>query len=147
MNNSVRIFWQLTNTGLQDELAEQTLKAMCRKFSSSAKTWMRQITWLLSKDQPDAVKRALDKSFNALPSRKHIKVLLFSCRMYCLALFRLHTHACLHCNRCNADREKHVSLCNIPSVPVERVQCWFWTVGCTTLDSHLPQLWFLFDAF
>lgn len=59
---------------LQDELAEQTLKAMCRKFSSSAKIWMRQITWLLSKHQPDAVKRTLDKAFSALPQRKHIKV-------------------------------------------------------------------------
>lgn len=55
-------------------MAEQTLKAMCRKFSSSAKIWMRQITWLLAKEQPDAVKRTLDKAFNALPQRKHIKV-------------------------------------------------------------------------
>ena len=59
---------------MQDELAEQTLKAMSRKFSSSAKVWMRQITWLLSKGQPDAVKRTLDKAFKALPQRKHIKV-------------------------------------------------------------------------
>lgn len=74
---------------MKDELAEQTLKAMCRKFSSSAKIWMRHISWLLSKDQPDAVKRTLDKAFKALPQRKHIKVrrfpsLLCSASMCCV---------------------------------------------------------------
>ena len=58
----------------QDELAEQTLKAMCRKFSESAKMWLRHITWLLTKDRADAARKVLDKSFAALPQRKHIKV-------------------------------------------------------------------------
>lgn len=66
---NARMIWTL-----QDELAEQTLKAISRKFSSSAKIWMRQIAWLLSKGQSDAVKRTLDKAFKALPQRKHIKV-------------------------------------------------------------------------
>lgn len=58
----------------QDELAEQTLKAMCRKFSESAKIWLRHIAWLLTKDRADAARKVLDKSFAALPQRKHIKV-------------------------------------------------------------------------
>ena len=61
---------------MQDELAEQTLKAVCRKFSGSAKIWMRHIAWLLSQGQSEAVKRTLDKAFKALPQRKHIKVRL-----------------------------------------------------------------------
>ena len=58
----------------QDELAEQTLKAMCRKFSESAKVWLRHIAWLLTKDRAEAARKVLDKSFAALPKRKHIKV-------------------------------------------------------------------------
>lgn len=58
----------------QDELAEQTLKAMCRKFSESAKIWLRHIAWLLAKDRADAARKVLDKSFAAVPQRKHIKV-------------------------------------------------------------------------
>lgn len=47
---------------------------MCRKFSESAKIWLRHITWLLTKDRADAARKVLDKSFAALPQRKHIKV-------------------------------------------------------------------------
>jgi len=60
----------------QDELAEQTLKATCRKFSGSAKVWLRHISWLLTKDRADAARKVLDKSFTALPQRKHIKASL-----------------------------------------------------------------------
>lgn len=59
---------------VQDELAEQTLKAMCRKFSESAKMWLRHISWLLTRDRADAARKVLDRSFTALPQRKHIKV-------------------------------------------------------------------------
>ena len=59
---------------MQDELAEQTLKAMCRKFSTSAKVWLRHISWLLAKDRSEAARKVLDRSFSALPQRKHIKV-------------------------------------------------------------------------
>ncbi len=57
----------------QDELAEQTLKAVCRKFSTSAKVWLRHISWLLTKDRGDAARKVMDKSFDVLPQRKHIK--------------------------------------------------------------------------
>lgn len=63
----------------QDELAEQTLKAVCRKFSTSAKVWLRHISWLLSKDRADAARKVMDKSFDALPQRKHIKASALPC--------------------------------------------------------------------
>lgn len=47
---------------------------MCRKFSTSAKVWLRHVAWLLTKDRADAARKVLDKSFAALPQRKHIKV-------------------------------------------------------------------------
>ncbi|KAL0048743.1 hypothetical protein WJX82_009925 [Trebouxia sp. C0006] len=59
----------------KDELAEQTLKAVCRKFSTSAKVWLRHISWLLTKDRADAARKVMDKSFDVLPQRKHIKVI------------------------------------------------------------------------
>ena len=63
----------------QDELAEQTLKAMCRKFSTSAKVWLRHVCWLLTKDRADAARKVMDKSFDALPQRKHIKASALPC--------------------------------------------------------------------
>ena len=64
---------------LQDELAEQTLKAVCRKFSTSAKVWLRHISWLLTKDRADAARKVMDKSFDVLPQRKHIKASALPC--------------------------------------------------------------------
>ncbi len=64
---------------LQDELAEQTLKAVCRKFSTSAKVWLRHVSWLLTKDRADAARKVMDKSFDALPQRKHIKASAVPC--------------------------------------------------------------------
>ncbi len=63
----------------QDELAEQTLKAVCRKFSTSAKVWLRHISWLLTKDRADAARKVMDKSFDVLPQRKHIKASALPC--------------------------------------------------------------------
>ena len=78
----------------QDELAEQTLKAMCRKFSGSAKIWLRNISWLLSKDRAEAARKALDRSFTALPQRKHIKVIT-SMYIYFGVDDRMHTFCSL----------------------------------------------------
>ena len=75
-NKAFKVPGTMTVCAVQDELAEQTLKAMCRKFSESAKIWLRHISWLLSKDRADAARKVLDKSFAALPKRKHVKVLL-----------------------------------------------------------------------
>ena len=84
----------LNNLGLcsQDELAEQTLKAMCRKFSGSAKIWLRNISWLLSKDRAEAARKALDRSFSALPQRKHIKV----CKHLQITLIQSFIHSYIH---------------------------------------------------
>jgi len=56
-------------------LCEQVLKAVCRKFSESAKVWLRAYSYHIECGKPDAAKRALDRGLVALPKRKHIKLL------------------------------------------------------------------------
>jgi glycine cleavage system protein P-like pyridoxal-binding family len=60
--------------GAQDELAQQTLHAMCRKFGGSAKVWLRAYTYALAKGDSGEAKKTLDKAVASLPARKHIKV-------------------------------------------------------------------------
>jgi len=57
------------------ELAEQLLKAACRKYSMSAKVWLRHIEHLLTRGKGDNAKALMDRSLQSLARRKHIKVI------------------------------------------------------------------------
>lgn len=54
-------------------MAEQTLRALTRKFGGSAKVWLRQMQWHLARGQGEQARKTLDRALNALPKRKHIK--------------------------------------------------------------------------
>ena len=54
-------------------MADQTLRALTRKFGGSAKVWLRQMQWHLARDQREQARKTLDRALNALPKRKHIK--------------------------------------------------------------------------
>ncbi len=61
----------------QEELAQQTLRAMTRKYAGSAKVWLRAYSHEIGRGDAAAARRALDRAIAALPARKHIKVGLF----------------------------------------------------------------------
>ena len=67
------------------ELCRSVLKTMCKKFSGSAKVWIRHVTYLLTAGDHDEAKKVLDRALQSLPRRKHIKVL----SQLALAEFRL----------------------------------------------------------
>lgn len=57
------------------ELSATTLKAMCKKFSGSAKVWLKTMEGgLRGPGASEGVKPLLDRALAALPRRKHIKV-------------------------------------------------------------------------
>lgn len=53
-------------------LAEQCLKAMCRKFSGSKEVWLRTVRYRLGAGDADGAKRALDRALQALPPSDHV---------------------------------------------------------------------------
>lgn len=63
----------------QEELAQQTLKAMTRKFKESAKVWLRAYSHDRNNADAAAAGRTLDRAIKALPQRKHIKVCTTAC--------------------------------------------------------------------
>ena len=71
---------------VQDELAQQVIKAMCRKFADSAKVWLRAYGHAAERHDSEGARKTLDKSMSALPKRKHIKAslpfLVLCCRVY-----------------------------------------------------------------
>jgi hypothetical protein len=50
---------------------------MTRKFSESAKVWLRAYGYDLGRGDGNAARRTLDRSIGALPARKHIKVWIY----------------------------------------------------------------------
>lgn len=56
------------------QMRESLLKAMTRKFGSSAKVWLRLIESQLSSGEGDKVQGSIDRAMKSLHPRKHIKV-------------------------------------------------------------------------
>ncbi|KAL2653093.1 hypothetical protein R1flu_021221 [Riccia fluitans] len=56
----------------QEDMADELLKTMIRKFKGSAKIWLRVIQRALKKGTAN---KALDQSLLSLPKRKHLKVI------------------------------------------------------------------------
>ncbi|GAX80532.1 hypothetical protein CEUSTIGMA_g7970.t1 [Chlamydomonas eustigma] len=57
------------------EMASNLLKAMSKKFSSSAKVWLRSIESHLISDEGEKARLVLERALQSLPKRKHIKVI------------------------------------------------------------------------
>jgi hypothetical protein len=57
----------------QEELAQQALKAMTRKFSGSAKAWLAAYGHAVQAGDGEGARKTLDRALAALPPRKHIK--------------------------------------------------------------------------
>lgn len=53
-------------------LAEQCIKAACRKFSAAPDVWLRAVRYHLTRSDADGAKRALDRSLQSLPRADHV---------------------------------------------------------------------------
>jgi rRNA biogenesis protein RRP5 len=54
------------------ELAEQCLRATCRKFGGDPATWLRLVRFHLAAGDADAARRALERALQALDAREHV---------------------------------------------------------------------------
>ena len=63
---------------MQEELAQQVIKAMCRKFAGSAKVWLRAYGHAAERRDGEGARKTLDRSMTSLPKRKHIKASISS---------------------------------------------------------------------
>ncbi|GAB4820753.1 hypothetical protein N2152v2_007799 [Parachlorella kessleri] len=59
----------------KEGLAEQCLKAMCRKFSENVEVWLRTVKYRLAKDDSEGARKALERSLQALPKFEHIRMI------------------------------------------------------------------------
>lgn len=60
----------------QFELAEELHKKMVKKFSASCKIWLGYASFLVKTNNPDVARETLKRALQALPHRKHVKLLL-----------------------------------------------------------------------
>ena len=58
---------------MQAELAQQVIKAMCRKFAGSTKVALRAYGHAVQAGDSEGARRALVRSLTSLQKRKHIK--------------------------------------------------------------------------
>ncbi|CAG9462427.1 unnamed protein product [Pedinophyceae sp. YPF-701] len=56
-----------------EALTAELLRAMCKKFRSSCKVWLRHIEHLLGQGEGEAARGVLQRALQALPRRKHVK--------------------------------------------------------------------------
>jgi len=54
------------------DLAEQCLKAMCRKFSAAPDVWLRAVKYRLTHDDAEGAKKTLGRSLQSLPRHAHV---------------------------------------------------------------------------
>jgi hypothetical protein len=59
---------------LQEELLDQTYKAMTRKFSQSAKVWLHQLAHYQKNGDAEGARKVLERATTTAPARKHVKV-------------------------------------------------------------------------
>ena len=59
----------------QRPAAAQALATACRKFSGSAKVWLRRISLDLEAGNGDGARATVERAVKALPARKHVKLL------------------------------------------------------------------------
>ena len=57
------------------EIVGQMIKAMCKKFSTSTKVWLRLLESQLTSGEGDKARATLDRALQSLPKRKHIKII------------------------------------------------------------------------
>ena len=89
-------------------MADQTLRALTRKFGGSAKVWLRQMQWHLGRGQGEQARKTLDRALNALPKRKHIKASAApGCHM--LGQCAVHCQRASDCQDCSPDHAQQAS--------------------------------------
>ena len=57
------------------QITEQFFKTLTRKFRQSCKVWLRYCQFKLGGQHPEAGQRVLDKGLEAIPKRKHVKLI------------------------------------------------------------------------
>ena len=56
-------------------MTEQFFKTLTRKFRKSCKVWLRYCTFKLRGAHPEAAGRTLERALEAIPKRKHVKLI------------------------------------------------------------------------
>lgn len=56
----------------KNAMAENVLKAMCRKYSGYPEVWIRTIRYRLSRGDSEGARRTLDRALQALPKKEHV---------------------------------------------------------------------------
>ncbi|GJP36935.1 hypothetical protein CLOM_g21396 [Closterium sp. NIES-68] len=59
----------------QHDMADTLLHSMAKKFSTSAKVWLRYIQNQLSRGLEEGARKMMERALTVLPQRKHIKVI------------------------------------------------------------------------
>ena len=59
-----------------NEILEETLKLIVKKFRSSCKVWLTYIRHVTLKGDAEGSRKLLDRATTSLPKRKHIKLLV-----------------------------------------------------------------------
>lgn len=57
------------------DLAQETLRAACKKYATSAKVWLRNIGYAMTHSDEATARKIMERALAALPTRKHVKVI------------------------------------------------------------------------
>ncbi len=58
----------------QDELAGETLRTMCKRFSGVREVWLLHLTFLIRQGKDEARKLVYERALNALPPKEAVQV-------------------------------------------------------------------------
>ncbi|EKX47262.1 hypothetical protein GUITHDRAFT_69529 [Guillardia theta CCMP2712] len=78
LNDSKKMHMQLLGIferGGDAQVTEQFFKTLTRKFRKSCKVWLRYCTFKLRGAHPEAAGRMLERALEAIPKRKHVKLI------------------------------------------------------------------------
>ncbi|KAI7838131.1 hypothetical protein COHA_008062 [Chlorella ohadii] len=59
----------------KDNLVEQCLKAMTRKFNENPDVWLRAVKFRLSRGDGDGARKTMDRSLQSLPKFEHVRMI------------------------------------------------------------------------
>ncbi|PRW55969.1 RNA binding rRNA processing [Chlorella sorokiniana] len=59
----------------KDNLVEQCLKAMTRKFNENPDVWLRAVKFRLSREDGEGARKTLDRSLQSLPKFEHVRMI------------------------------------------------------------------------
>ena len=113
---------------VQDELAQQVIKAMCRKFPGSAKVALRAYGHAAQAGDGEGARKALGRSLTSLQKRKHIKARPIPAA----GAFEVHCDIC----RASCGRNMYASWQQGSSVCCTKTSAWRWAGSEQEAELH-----------